>query len=105
MDGRKIAVLGDMLELGPYEKQGHEMVGVRAAEVCSQLVTVGERGKMIAEAAQASGRNSLSVSWFATVSDVIEVLKSKLLPGDVVLIKGSHSMRMDRIVMALEAES
>ncbi len=41
LDGRKVAVLGDMLELGPYEKQGHEMVGVRAAEVADVLVTVG----------------------------------------------------------------
>jgi len=105
MDGRKIAVLGDMLELGPYEKQGHEMVGVRAAEVCSHLVTVGERGKMIGEAAQRAGLHSLSIDWFATVPEVIDVLKSKLLPGDVVLIKGSHGLRMDRIVTALEAES
>ncbi len=42
MSGRKVAVLGDMLELGPYEKQGHEMVGDRAAEVCDELVAVGE---------------------------------------------------------------
>ena len=41
LDGHKVAVLGDMLELGPYEKQGHEMVGVRAAEVADTLVTVG----------------------------------------------------------------
>ncbi len=105
MDGRKIAVLGDMLELGPYEKQGHEMVGVRAAEVCSHLITVGERGKMISDAAQKLGRRSLSIEWFATVQEVIEVLKATLLAGDVVLIKGSHGMRMDRIVTALEGES
>jgi UDP-N-acetylmuramoyl-tripeptide--D-alanyl-D-alanine ligase len=105
MDGRKIAVLGDMLELGPYEKQGHEMVGVRAAEVCSRLFTVGERGKMISDAAQKSGRRSLSIQWFASVPEVIEVLKTGLVAGDVVLIKGSHGMRMDRIVTALEAES
>ena len=105
MDGRKIAVLGDMLELGPYEKQGHEMVGVRAAEVCSQLVTVGERGKMIGEAAQRAGLHSQAIDWFATVPEAIDALKSKLLPGDVVLIKGSHGLRMDRIVTALEAES
>ena len=52
MEGRKVAVLGDMLELGPYEKRGHEMVGVRAAEVADELVTVGERARMIAAAAR-----------------------------------------------------
>jgi UDP-N-acetylmuramoyl-tripeptide--D-alanyl-D-alanine ligase len=81
------------------------MVGVRAAEVCSRLFTVGERGKMISDAAQKSGRRSLSIQWFASVPEVIEVLKTGLVAGDVVLIKGSHGMRMDRIVTALEAES
>ncbi len=105
MDGRKIAVLGDMLELGPYEKQGHQVVGVRAAEVCSHLITVGERGKMICEAAQAAGMHSLTVEWYPTVPEAIEALKARLLPGDVVLVKGSHGMHMERIVTALEAES
>ncbi len=41
IEGHKIAVLGDMLELGPYAEQGHEMVGARAAEVADELVTVG----------------------------------------------------------------
>jgi UDP-N-acetylmuramoyl-tripeptide--D-alanyl-D-alanine ligase len=105
MGGRKIAVLGDMLELGPYEQQGHEMVGVRAAEVCSLLVTVGERGKMIATAAQQAGLRPWAVTWFETIPEVIDHLKSTLLPGDVALIKGSHGLRMDRIVSALESES
>ncbi len=59
---------------------------------------------MISEAEQKIGRHSLSVEWYASVTEVIEVLKTSVLPGDVVLIKGSHGMRMDRIVTALEAE-
>ena len=51
LEGRKIAVLGDMLELGQYEAKGHHMVGVRAAQICDELITVGKRGKMIADAA------------------------------------------------------
>ncbi len=54
LGGHKIAVLGDMLELGQYEKQGHEMIGVRAAEVADMLVTVGIRGHLIASAARKS---------------------------------------------------
>ena len=49
---RRIAVLGDMLELGPYERQGHEMVGLRAAQVADLLVTLGSRAHIIAEAAR-----------------------------------------------------
>jgi UDP-N-acetylmuramoyl-tripeptide--D-alanyl-D-alanine ligase len=104
MSGRKVAVLGDMLELGPYEKQGHEMVGDRAAEVCDELVTVGERGKMIAAAANSAGMPASAVIWVATVPEAIEILHNELKTGDVVLIKGSHVLRMDRIVSALEAE-
>ena len=45
-----VAVLGDMLELGPYERQGHELVGMRAAQVAKTLITLGTRGHMIADA-------------------------------------------------------
>jgi UDP-N-acetylmuramoyl-tripeptide--D-alanyl-D-alanine ligase len=102
MSGRKVAVLGDMLELGPYEKQGHEMVGDRAAEVCDELVAVGELGKMIADAARASGMPAPAVLWAPTVPEAIEVLRKELHEGDVVLIKGSRGMHMERIVAALE---
>ena len=49
MEGNKIAVLGEMLELGKYEERGHAMVGIRAASVCDELVAVGNRSKMIVE--------------------------------------------------------
>ena len=65
IDGRRVAVLGDMLELGQYERQGHEMVGARAAEVVDELVTVGERAQIIA-ACSPPGRaaaDSPSPSW------------------------------------------
>ncbi len=102
LDGRKIAVLGDMLELGQYEAQGHEMVGIRAAEVVSQLVTVGERGRLIAEAAHMGGLAAAAIIPLETTQQATEWLKQQLGPGDVVLVKGSRGMRMDRIVSALE---
>jgi UDP-N-acetylmuramoyl-tripeptide--D-alanyl-D-alanine ligase len=105
LEGRKVAVLGDMLELGQYEQRGHEMVGIRAAEVVDELITVGERGKMIAEAAKTSGLDETQVIAFEQVEQVIEYLQPKLHPQDVVLVKGSNLMRMDRIVSALEAEA
>ena len=104
LDGRKVAVLGDMLELGQYEQRGHEMVGIRAAEVVDELITVGERGKMIAEAALKSGLDVSKVMVLDQVEQVIEYLQPNLKSQDVVLVKGSNLMRMDRIVSALEIQ-
>jgi len=105
LEGRKVAVLGDMLELGPYEKQGHEMVGVRAAAIVQELVAVGERARTIADSARQSGLKSASVHWYATTHEATEYLRQKLGQGDVVLVKGSRGMRMETIVAALEANS
>jgi UDP-N-acetylmuramoyl-tripeptide--D-alanyl-D-alanine ligase len=102
LGGRKIAVLGDMLELGQYEKHGHELVGSRAAEIVDKLVTLGERGRIIASAALQTGMKKANVACFETTDQVIAHLKKLLQAGDVALIKGSHGMRMDRIVAALE---
>jgi len=105
LNGRRVAVLGDMLELGQYEQKGHEMVGARAAEVCAELVTVGTLGKIIAEAAQNSGMPARAITRLDTVPEAVDLLNEKLRPGDVVLVKGSHGLRMDRIVTALEVEN
>lgn len=102
LDGRKIAVLGDMLELGPYEVRGHEMVGVRAAEVVDELVTVGELGRIIAVSAQKSGLSDSAITPLATAQEAIRHLEPHLEKEDIVLVKGSRGMRMDRIVAALE---
>lgn len=102
LDGRKIAVLGDMLELGPYEVRGHEMVGVRAAEVVDELVTVGELGRIIAVSALKSGLPESAITLLATTQEAIRYLEPYLQKEDVVLVKGSRGMRMDRIVAALE---
>jgi len=102
LDGRKIAVLGDMLELGIYEAQGHELVGRRAAEVADRLITVGERGKIIAAAARRAGMRKENIEELAEALEAIPLLQKELREGDIVLVKGSHGMRMDRIVSALE---
>ena len=102
LDGNKVAVLGDMLELGQYEIQGHEMVGVRAAEVADSLVTVGRRGHIIAAAARRAGLGSRKITEFEDTDEVVAHLRKSLTTEDVVLVKGSHDLRMDRIVTALE---
>jgi UDP-N-acetylmuramoyl-tripeptide--D-alanyl-D-alanine ligase len=103
LEGNKVAVLGDMLELGPYEKQGHELVGVRAAQVAESLITVGPRGRIIAAAARQAGLKPNRISEFDAADGAIPYLRTSLTDKDVVLIKGSHGVRMDRIVTALES--
>ena len=105
LHGNKCAVLGDMLELGLYETQGHEMVGVRAAQVVKRLVTVGERSKIIAMAAIRSGLPRNSVTSVDTVEEAIQVVQGTFKKDDVVLVKGSHGLHMERIVYTLEASS
>ena len=105
LEGNKIAVLGDMLELGPYEQQGHEMVGVRAAQVADQLITVGQRSQTTAFAARRAGMADELIRECESSEDVIKLLRQTLTKEDVVLVKGSRGMRMDNIVSSLEATS
>lgn len=104
LPGRKIAVLGGMFELGEYEKSGHEKVGFRAAEVVDQLVTMGEHGKMISSAAREAGLSHNAISTLDDIDQTVDLLHTLLHAGDVVLVKGSHGLRMDQIVHALEVE-
>ncbi|HEX6270518.1 MAG TPA: UDP-N-acetylmuramoyl-tripeptide--D-alanyl-D-alanine ligase [Anaerolineales bacterium] len=105
LGGRKIAVLGDMLELGPYERGGHEMVGLRAAQVADILLTLGERAHTFAEAARRAGMKKTAIVEFNEFDQLVDWLKSNLMKNDTVLIKGSHSLRMDRITNFLEART
>jgi UDP-N-acetylmuramoyl-tripeptide--D-alanyl-D-alanine ligase len=102
---RKIAVLGDMLELGPYERQGHEMVGLRAAQVAHILITYGVRAHIYAEAARRTGVKPTHILEFETAEPIIEWLKKNLTKDDTLLLKGSHGLRMDNITAALEVQS
>jgi UDP-N-acetylmuramoyl-tripeptide--D-alanyl-D-alanine ligase len=104
LPGRKIAVLGGMFELGEYEKVGHEKVGFRAAEIVDQLITVGEHAKIIASAAREAGLSQNAISPLDEIDQVVALLHTMLREGDVVLVKGSHSLHMDQIVQALEVE-
>jgi UDP-N-acetylmuramoyl-tripeptide--D-alanyl-D-alanine ligase len=102
LKGHKVAVLGDMLELGAYEELGHHQVGERAAAVVNHLVTVGKLGKIIAETARQAGLSENAITTVNNSAEAVEVLKYNLTAEDVVLIKGSHGLRMDTISAALE---
>jgi UDP-N-acetylmuramoyl-tripeptide--D-alanyl-D-alanine ligase len=100
---RKIAVLGDMLELGEYTVQAHEEAGNLAGNIADILITVGARAKFMAYAAgnQLDKNNIYS---FVT-SDSAKIKVQELIKeGDLVLIKGSQGMRMEKIVEEIMAE-
>jgi len=101
LDGRKIAVLGDMLELGDYEQEGHEKVGMRAPDVVDVLITVGALGRIIGETALRLGMPADRVHIVETHTEAIDLLERMIAKGDVVLVKGSRALKMEQIVNAL----
>jgi len=105
LPGRPVAVLGDMLELGSYEREGHRQVGRKAGQVASELVTMGTRARAIAEAAREAGLAGSAIHQAASHAEAVAILRERLQAGDVVLVKGSRSMAMDKIVAAIGEET
>jgi UDP-N-acetylmuramoyl-tripeptide--D-alanyl-D-alanine ligase len=101
---RKIAVLGDMLELGTEEQAGHRRVGNRAARVVDLLITVGERSRVTAEEALSVGLRLDQVMAADDLDEVVKLLKKRLRPGDDVLVKGSRAMGLDAVVRAIRVD-
>ena len=103
LQGRRVAVLGDMAELGPHSAAAHAEVGRRAAELgIGQLFAVGHHSGVTAQAARAAGLTR--VIEFAEVEAAAQAMRGFLKPGDVVLLKASRSSRFERIVETLKAE-
>jgi len=98
ISGKKIAVLGDMMELGDYSLREHKKAGHRVKEVVDMLITVGVRAKYIAEAAIESGFAPEKIMQFTESRSAGEAVLSLVGEGDVVLVKGSQSIRLERVV-------
>ncbi|MCJ7511837.1 MAG: UDP-N-acetylmuramoyl-tripeptide--D-alanyl-D-alanine ligase [Anaerolineales bacterium] len=105
LEGRHTAVLGDMLELGEYEEEGHRIVGMRAAGVVDELVTVGERARWIADEAGRSGLSRSRIVQLESSQAAVDYLLPRIGDGDVILVKGSRGMHLDLIVAGLESLS
>lgn len=100
LNGRYVAILGDMMELGENSDQLHYGVGLHAVNHKLDLVlTVGERARAIAKAAQKGGVTAES---FSDNESLIKALPELLQEGDVVLVKASHSMRFEEISEAIQ---
>jgi UDP-N-acetylmuramoyl-tripeptide--D-alanyl-D-alanine ligase len=100
--GRRVAVLGDMAELGAQSVAAHEEVGRRAAELgVEQLFLVGKMAGTLAGAARAAGL--VRIFEFGDVESAASAVKRFVKPGDVVLLKASRVMRLERLAEVLRA--
>ena len=103
LQGRRVAVLGDMAELGAHSAAAHAEVGRRAAELkLGQLFAIGKMAAVTGKAARDAGL--MRVFEFAEVEAALNVVKGFLKPGDVVLLKASRVSRLERIAEMLKAE-
>lgn len=101
--GRRIAVLGDMLELGAVEEEAHRALGRDAAGVAAVLFTVGARSRWIAAAARAAG--AADVREFPSKEGLAAAVRAELRPGDVLLLKGSRGLALETVVDELRARA
>ena len=101
LPGRKLAVLGDMYELGHYAAEGHRLVGRRARDVVDLLITVGPLGQIIGLEARDAGMPAAAVQHVETNAEAVTLLRTLSQPGDIILVKGSRGTKMDQIVADL----
>ncbi len=100
---RKIAILGDMMELGTLSSDAHRDIGTKVAKTCDILVTVGIRSRKTADAALDAGLSEKNVYQFDDSKEAGAFIQNLVGEGDVILLKGSQSMRMERAVKELMA--
>jgi len=103
LPGRRVAVLGEMLELGDAHAASHRIVGEAAGRAVAELVVVGDGAGGIAEGALAAGLAASHVHPVPDRASAIEILRWVLRPGDVVLVKASRGAALEAIVDALRA--
>jgi UDP-N-acetylmuramoyl-tripeptide--D-alanyl-D-alanine ligase len=103
LPGRRVAVLGEMLELGDGSAAGHREVGVAAAATVDLLVTVGKGAAAIAAGARESGLDATRIVETHDRDAAFDLLLRRLRDGDVVLVKASRGVELDKVVDALRA--
>ena len=101
---RRIAVLGDMLELGNHANGAHYRIGRMAACNADLLLTYGPQSVHTVSGAITGGMGQRSAMNFQTQEELVNTLKNRAKPGDVLLFKGSHGMHMEKILQAFMQE-
>ena len=97
--GRRIAVLGDMLELGSFSADAHDALGRDAARSTDILIGIGELARTAVDAARAAGL--AEAYWASEPGEALVLLRRVQQPGDTILVKGSHSLALDRLADTL----
>ena len=97
--GRRIAVLGDMLELGSFSSDAHDAAGRDAARSTDILIGIGELARTAVDAARAAGLGE--AYWASEPGEALVILRRVQRPGDTILVKGSHSLALDRLADTL----
>lgn len=99
--GRVVVFLGDMMELGDFSMSAHEAVGKQVAEVANMFVGVGIRMRSATTTAKEAKGRCTRIEAVQKVEEAIELARDSLYEGDIVYIKGSQSMRMEKLVASL----
>jgi UDP-N-acetylmuramoyl-tripeptide--D-alanyl-D-alanine ligase len=103
---RKVAVLGEMLELGDHSSRLHEQCGRAAADAGLDLLLAvgGDAASRLAHAARETGMGDAAVMYARTSDEAASLALEKIRPGDLVLVKGSRGIRTDVVVDRLKVE-
>lgn len=100
---RRVAILGDMLELGRFTVDEHRKIGQRASKVAKILATVGIRSRYTAEGALNAGMDEGNILQFDDSEEAGKFIKDLIKEGDIIYVKGSQGMRMEKCVEELMA--
>ncbi len=104
-DSSRFAVLGDILEIGHYTEEGHQLVGRRVAKMkIDYLITVGEKARDIARGSINAGMKKDYIFNFDRAEEAGKFLEDRITAGDVILVKGSQGVRMEKIVKEIMSE-
>ncbi len=101
-DNRRVAILGDMLELGGFTEKAHRVAGKISSESLDILITVGSRAKFIAKQAIKEGMKESTVFSYPEINEYsIKEIKNTIKKNDVVLVKGSRAIGLEKIIKEL----
>lgn len=102
--GRKIAMLGDMLELGVLTEESHRKVGKHASEIADILISVGPKSEFISDEARKNGMSLDHIKQYGSVYESMKELEEIIEPNDVILVKASQAIRLELAVKDIMAE-
>jgi UDP-N-acetylmuramoyl-tripeptide--D-alanyl-D-alanine ligase len=101
---RKVLVLGDMLEIGQYSEEAHRRVGKKAAAIADLIFAVGNWAGLVNEAAIDAGFDANKIFQFFSSDEAKLKVQEELKQGDVILVKGSRAMKMEKIIEEIVAQ-